>query len=293
MPIAQLFTMRSKIMLFAFLLILMSKVSTAVSQTCSEVFGPDPRFQSARLLVAITSLERSQGTPVIRDAAAVKDSGFHAFFSKERRSVTMDPRNAVIDQLIQFHHEAVHSTTDHKVRFDSANPSNALAIIVQRTGANIDESLPEGYKNYFQIDEMKAYRKTALFAAQIGRQFRSDNDVRAEKVQALSLNTMTASHIFASEAKKILGQARSVIQDAIQGGPIEFKAYLYAEDTPNVFNVYLNLPQQSGPPVVVQIPFYDPTAVNGNVDGVYRKLLAVVENGEAISTNYLAAVPLK
>lgn len=267
----------------------------ARAQTCESLFRSTVdlethRYGAARLQKMTSRLTQIRQTPTLDAAEALDQLGFGAYYAREQRTYLLDPRHSDLDRFYRFHHEVVHGTTDQLLRTRPSSPETALAIGVFRNGQSIDNILPPEYQQIYQADEMKAYFRMSKLANQIARIRRASDDRRLEAIESEEKDTLARSQAFAAVTLKILAEAELALTQARRGQPLQIAAEMYAPDVPAVFNIFVVLPRSDGAPVVVKIPLYDPTAVDGKIENLYVKLLKVVENGRRIAMTYANSI---
>jgi hypothetical protein len=223
-------------------------------------------------------LKQTRGIVVTEgDRRIPKDFG--GYFRHENL-IGMDGSFTNLDKKVSLHHEAVHVATDRNFRNNPTAENAALAIIFARTEP-LDPNLPEEYKKYFQLDEVKAYSKSSSLLSQIGTHWKANALESPRRPLELAAKSKDKARIFSTTSLHFLKKLRQAVLDAESGKhPLEASLFLYAKDTPDHFIVEVTLQQIIGTPVVISIPLHDPQAQSrGAIHQLHEKLLNVCNAG--------------
>lgn len=239
------------------LLILVSFNQTSAIESLSHLKCIDILVTAAKVERIKSGIANTSGFTVIE--RKTREEGFDGGYQRQSNIIHLNSEASDLDKKVFLHHEAVHIKTGQNFEKNPTAENAAMAITFSRENAPISTGLHPAYKNYYSIDEIKAYSKTALLTDQIAEKWKENGLKSRGETLWKSIEFRNRVNIFKSVSLAILKETRKKILDSIQGKKqLTVTPFYYSADTPHHFVLQIAIEQKDGEPILVNLPVYDP-----------------------------------
>jgi hypothetical protein len=189
--------------------------------------------------------------------------------------------------MLVLHHEAVHSTTEYRIINGSESRDTALGMTFKSDSPSLMLDLPNAYRNFFQLDEIKAYSKSSRLAFQIAKKQKKNGKVQNKDYVKIGEKYKNEALQFIRVSNRFLNIIEEYLQDPVKRSLLNGEFSYYQKGVRDVFNFKGLIPTTDGRSLIVNIPFKDVQAAQtGRLENVESKLLSKVRDARALIREY-------